>query len=69
MTITEQIKILCVRSNISLSELARRIGKTPQSLNAKMKRQSFTVNELNSIAEAVGAKFVRNFELPNGDII
>lgn len=69
MTITEQIKILCVRSNISLSELARRIGKTPQSLNAKMKRQSFTVDELNSIAEAVGAKFVRNFELPNGDII
>lgn len=69
MTITEQIKILCIRSNISLSELARRIGKTPQALNAKMKRQSFTVDELNAIAEAVGAKFVRNFELPNGDVV
>ena len=26
MTISEQIKVLCVRSNISVAELARRMG-------------------------------------------
>mgnify|MGYP000131552624 CR=1 FL=1 len=30
MTISEQIKVLCVRSNISVAELARRVGTTPQ---------------------------------------
>lgn len=67
MTISEQIKILCVRSNISVSELARRIGKSPQAFNAKLKRQSFTIEELDTIADAVNAKFVRSFLLPSGD--
>ena len=43
MTISEQIKVLCVRSDISVAELARRIGTTPQNFNGKMKRESFTV--------------------------
>lgn len=67
MTISEQIKVLCVRSNISVAELARRIGKSPQAFNAKMKRESFTVEELEIIADAVNAKFMRNFELSTGD--
>lgn len=29
MTISEQIKVLCVRSNISVAELARRMGIKP----------------------------------------
>ena len=52
MTISEQIKILCVRCNVSEAELARRLGKSPQSFNAKMKRESFTIDDLNEIAEA-----------------
>ena len=51
MTISEQIKILCVRSNISVSELARRISTSPQNLNAKLKRGSFTVDDLDQIAD------------------
>ena len=43
MTISEQIKVLCVRQKISLAELARRLGTTPQNFNAKLKRESFTV--------------------------
>ncbi|WP_303836508.1 XRE family transcriptional regulator [Ruminococcus flavefaciens] len=69
MTISEQIKILCVCSNISISELARRLGKTPQSFNAKLKRGSFTIDELISISEVVDAKFLRYFILPNGEKI
>ena len=69
MTVSEQIKVLCVRSNISVAELARRIGKTQQALNSKMKRESFTVDELEIIAHAVNAGFKREFILPNGDTI
>lgn len=69
MSISEQIKVLCVRSNISLAELARRIGISPQSLSGKMKRESFTIAELNTIAEAAGASFVRKFVLYNGEQI
>lgn len=69
MTITEQIKVLCVRSNISNAELARRLNVSPQALNGKMKRESFTVSDLEQIADAVGAKFRHDFILENGDII
>jgi transcriptional regulator len=67
MTISEQIKVLCVRSNISVSELARRVGTTPQNFNAKMKRESFTIIELESIAKATNSIFERHFILTNGD--
>lgn len=67
MTISEQIKILCVRNNISVAELARRIGTTPQNLNAKLKRETFTVSDLEEIASAVGCSFERNFILDNGE--
>ncbi len=69
MTISEQIKILCVRCNMSEAELARRLGKSPQSFNAKMKRESFTITDLNEIADAVGVEFKRNFILTNGEEI
>ncbi len=32
MVTSEQIRVLCVRSGVSLSELARRIDQTPQNL-------------------------------------
>ncbi len=69
MTISEQIKILCVRQNISLAELARRLGKSPQSFNSKMKKESFTIGELEKIAEVTGSSFARNFILANGEIV
>jgi hypothetical protein len=49
-----QISVLCVRSNISVAEMARRIGHSPQNFNSKLKRESFTITELDIIANAVG---------------
>ena len=63
MTISEQIKVLCVRQNISLAEPAPRLGKSPQSFNSKMKRESFTVDDLEKIAEVIGVTFERKFIL------
>ncbi|MDR0356147.1 MAG: helix-turn-helix transcriptional regulator [Deltaproteobacteria bacterium] len=67
MMISEQIKILCVRSKISVAELARRLGTSPQNLSAKMKRGSFTISELEAIAQAAGSTFERHFILENGE--
>jgi len=67
MTISEQIRMLCGRLNISVAELARRTGKSPQNFNSKLKRESFTIEELESIAEATGTTFERNFVLNNGE--
>ena len=67
MTTSEQIRVLCVRSGVSLSELARRINQTPQNFNAKLKRNTITQDEMNQIAEVLGAKYVQYFLLANGD--
>ena len=69
MTVSEQIKVLCVRCNVSEAELARRLGKSPQSLNAKLKRGTMTVDELERIAIVLGVEFKRVFILENGDEI
>ena len=67
MTISEQIRMLCGRLNISVAELARRTGKEPQNFNSKLKLESFTIEELESIAEATGTTFERNFVFNNGE--
>jgi hypothetical protein len=45
------------------------MGQTPQGFSAKMKRKSFTVSELEEIAEATGVKFKRSFCLSTGEEI
>lgn len=69
MNISEQIRVLCVRSNISVAELARRTNHSPQSFSGKLKRESFTIAELDRIAEATGTTFERNFVMPSGEKI
>lgn len=55
--------------NISVSELARRMGMSPQNLNAKLKRETFTISDLNQIAEATGTIFERKFILNDGESV
>jgi hypothetical protein len=69
MAVSEQIKILCVKLNISVSELARLVEKSPQAFSQQMKRESFTVDELKKIAEATKCKYEGEFVLPNGDTV
>ena len=67
MTIGEQVRILCIRSHVTLAELARRLDQSPQNFNAKLRRQSFSIAELEKIAGALGCTFERAFILPNGE--
>jgi len=50
VAVSEQIKIFCVKLGISVSELARLYGSSPQAFSQKMKRERFTTDELKKIA-------------------
>ena len=69
MTTAKMIKELCEQMNLSVSELARRIGQTPQNFNKKLKRESVSLDELKAVADVLGVKFEQSFILPDGEEI
>lgn len=61
---SERIRLLLVkRGNISESELARRLGISPQNLHNKMKRDNFTEKDLVEIANALDCSYKDIFTL------
>lgn len=50
MNTSNLIKSLCKEKGISVAELARRIGQTPQNFNKKLKRETVSTEELMMIA-------------------
>ena len=69
MSISEKIRILCIRQGITMRELASRIGMSPQNFSGKLKRGSFSFQELEAIAAVTGCEFRVEFVLPGGDTI
>ena len=69
MTTSDMIKELCEQMNISVAELARRIGQSPQNFSKKLKRETVTLGELKAIADALGVSFEQSFTLPDGEKI
>ena len=69
MTTSEMIKELCNKRNISVSELARRIGQTPQNFGKKLKRDTVSLEELKLITDVLEVTFEQSFILPNGECI
>lgn len=69
MTNSQRIKLALAYRNMSESELARRIGTSPQALGQRMKTDKFSSDELSKIAEKIGAKYISNFEFADGTVI
>ena len=67
MSTSNLIKNLCKEKGISVAELARRIGQTPQNFNKKLKRETVSTEELMEIAEVLGVVFEQTYILENGD--
>jgi len=64
MGITEAIRILLVkRGNMSEAELARRLGQSPQNFNRKLKREHFTIPDIEQVCEALDLKLNVSFTL------
>ena len=61
MGMTEKIKIAMLKRNMSLNDLAEKIGQSPQNISGKFKRDNFKEDELKDLATALGCKV--NIEL------
>ena len=66
MKTSDMIRQLCEQMNISVSELARRLGQSPQNFGKKLKRETITLEELKAIADILDVKFEQAFILPDG---
>lgn len=69
MRTSEMVRELCERQNISLAELCRRIGQTPQNFNKKLQRDTISSEEMMKIAEALDVEYEQVFILRNGEKI
>ena len=67
MTTSDIIREICDKQNISMSELARRIGQSRQNLYKKLLRETLTIDELKQIADALCVKFEQSFTIPSGE--
>ena len=67
MSTSNLIKNLCKEKGISVAELARRIGQTPQNFNKKLKRETVSTEELMEIAEVLRDVFEQSYILENGE--
>lgn len=66
MTIAKKINMAIAYKGISQAALARAIGMTPSNFNQKFKRETFTQEELEQIAAALGGVYTFGFEFPDG---
>ena len=66
MTRSELIKIICQKNNISLSELARKIGQTPQNFNKKILRNTVSDDELSTILLELQVVYEQKIKFADG---
>ena len=70
LTMGEKIKILIDRRNITITELAKRLGTSRQNLTNKFTRNNFSEQELKQIAENLDCEFIGQFKMNDtGEII
>lgn len=67
MTTSYMIRELCEERHISLAELCRRIGQTPQNFNKKLQRGTVSYEEMLVIAEVLNVGYEQVFIMPKGE--
>lgn len=66
MTLEQKINMALAFKGMSQAALARAMETTPSNFNQKMKRGTFTVEELEEIGRCLGAKYFFGFEFEDG---
>lgn len=54
LTISEQIRLIARRQGLTLTDIASRTGQSRQNLANKLRRDGWTVEDLDKIAKAAG---------------
>ncbi|QNK89077.1 transcriptional regulator [Sporosarcina sp. resist] len=67
MAMTEKIKILLIKKKMTTVQLADLLKTKPQNLYNKFKRDNFSENELQEIAQALDVKYEGFFFLGDND--
>ena len=62
----QKINMAVAYKGISQAALARAIDMTPSNFNQKLKRETFSTEELSKIAEALGGVYEFGFTFPDG---
>ena len=63
MTFGEKIRVIMKRKNISVQDLAERLGKTRQNINQRLNNsERLTAQEMEQYAAAVGCKISIDIE-------
>lgn len=66
MTTSTLVKMAVSYTGISVAELARRLGTTREALRQRLSREALKPQDLEKIAEVLGAEFVMTFRFPDG---
>lgn len=66
MTISQKIKMALAYKGMSEADLARAVGSSPQAFNQRMKTGKFSSEEMDKIANALGAEYYFGFQFPDG---
>ena len=69
MDAAKKVRLLMAEHNITATKLAEIAGMTQSNLSKKLKSNSFSVADMNRIAEAVGGNFEGYFVLKDGSKI
>lgn len=63
MSMTMKIKILLIKRNMLVKDLARELDCTSQNLSNKFRRDNFDYEELRRIADVLGCDFEAFFRM------
>lgn len=69
LTVSEKIRVLLGRLDVSVTDLAAKTGQTRQNLSNKMNRGNFTEKDIEAIASALGCSVEIVFTLPDGTTV
>ena len=63
LTFGEKIKVIMGRRGLSITDLARKTGQSPQNMSNKMSRDNFSEKELKEIAAVLDCTFETVFKM------
>lgn len=63
MSMAKLIKMLLIERDMTMTDLAGKLGKSVQNMSAKLRRDNLSENELREIAQACNATFTGSFTL------
>lgn len=66
LSIRNKVLLACEANNITLTELAGKLGTSQPNLTKRLKTGKFTQEELSHMANILNCKYESTWTLPNG---